>query len=149
MNRRSDDRRPSLHTTAAAAAFLLLFSVCRHPTPPAEKADGTIRGRVLPGAAAGFTGPIYVTAATDNRINVIDWSKRSTILPNFGSFEISELKAGKYYLAAFLDVDKSGDFNAGDFWGGYDADGDGRLDPLTLVGGNTLTVDIALIDRRR
>lgn len=130
--------------------FLLLFAsafACRQPQAPADQADGTITGKVLPGAAAGHTGKITVVAAFTSRMEQIDWSKNRDVLNSFGAFEITDLVGGKYYLAAFLDVNGNSRFDRGDFWGGYDADGDGRLDPVTLIGGKTLTLDIAMIAR--
>lgn len=130
--------------------FLLLITLifaCRQPQAPAEKADGTIIGKVLPGVAAGSSGTIIVVAAATNQLAQIDWTQNRAVLKQFGAFKITDLVGGKYYLAAFLDVNAGNTLDRGDFWGGYDADGDGRLDPVTLTGGKTLEVDLALIDR--
>jgi len=90
---------------------------------------------------------ITVVAASTNELDVIDWTHKRDILNQFGEYEIEELVGGKYYIAAYLDMNGDGQFNQGDYWGGYDANGDGRLDPVTLDGGKRLVVDIAFIGK--
>lgn len=126
---------------------VLALIACQNPETLVDKADGAITGNVLPGEAAGLKGKIYVTAASTNQFDKIDWSQQRDVLSQFGDYEITELVGGKYFIAAFLDVNGSSAPDAGDYWGGYESNGDGRLDAVTLIGGKTLAVDIAFLGR--
>jgi hypothetical protein len=126
---------------------VLALIACQNPETLVDKADGTITGNVLPGEAAGQKGKIYVTATSTNQLDKIDWSKQRDVLSQFGDYEITELVGGKYFIAAFLDVNSSSAPDAGDYWGGYESNGDGRLDAVTLIGGETLVADIAFLSR--
>ena len=127
------------------AFIFLLLSIfnCHNPDTLVDKADGTITGHVAPGDAAGRTGRVVVVADFTNDIQHIDWQKNHDVLSQFGAFEINDLPGGKYYIAAHLDENHNDQQDAGEYWGGYDANGDGRLDPVTLDGGKTLRKDIS------
>lgn len=131
-----------------AFVFLLLtVFACSNPDTLVDKADGTITGEVSPGEAAGRFGRVIVVAGHTNDLNDIDWQKNRDALNTFGVYEIDELPGGKYYIAAHIDENRNDQRDAGEYWGGYDSNGDGRLDPVTLDGGKTLTVDIAFFAR--
>ncbi|RQW04509.1 hypothetical protein EH222_11115, partial [candidate division KSB1 bacterium] len=121
---------------------LCLCATCQNPNTLIDKADSTLTGKVLPGEAAGISGPIYVAASHTNELEKIDWQGQSDLLTRFGTYEIKELTGGKYYIAALLDVNRNAKLDSGDYWGGHDANGDGRLDIVTLAGGKTVVQDI-------
>jgi hypothetical protein len=127
--------------------LLVLAAACENPKTLVDQADGAIIGKVLPGEAAGYRGNIYITATSTNQLDKIDWSIQRDVLSQFGSYEITELVAGKYFIAAFLDVNGTTAPDAGDYWGGYESNGDGHLDAVTLIGGKTLVIDIAFQSR--
>ncbi|MBN1482149.1 hypothetical protein EH223_07825 [candidate division KSB1 bacterium] len=133
---------------------ILLFSliiilgalpVCKNPDTLENKADSTITGQVLPGDAQGRSGPIIVVASRTNELDKIDWTLQRDILSRFGPFEINELIGGTYYIAALLDENRNDQLDSGEYWGGHDANGDGRLDFVQLDGGKTLQQDITFI----
>ncbi len=130
---------------AVVLSFLILAAfvfACKKETL-VDKADGTITGQVAPGEAAGRSGPIIVVVSYTNELDKIDWTRNRDVLSRFGTYEIDELPGGKYYIAAHLDENRNEQRDAGEYWGGYDATGDGRLDPVTLDGGKTLRKDIS------
>jgi len=124
---------------------VLLFSTfsCQNPDTLVDKADGTITGQVAPGEAAGHTGRVIVVVSLTNDVQQINWQKNRDVLNQYGVYEIKELTGGKYYIAAHLDESHNDQRDSGEYWGGYDANGDGRLDPVTLDGGKTLYKDIS------
>jgi hypothetical protein len=126
---------------------LLALIACENPKTLVDKADGAIIGKVLPGEASGYRGKIYVTATSTNQLEQIDWSRHRDVLSQFGDYEITDLVAGKYFIAAYLDVNRNAIPDSGDYWGGYESNGDGLLDAVTLIGGKTLVVDIAFLKR--
>jgi hypothetical protein len=115
---------------------------CNNPEPLSNKADGAIIGNVLPGEAAGTSGPIYVVASRTSDRNAINWTRQNDVLPSHGAFRIEELVEGKYYIAIFRDENRNGAPDSGEPFGGYDANGDGILDPVSLIGGKTVQVDV-------
>jgi hypothetical protein len=123
-------------------ALLLFFLSCKQPENLVNEPDGTIKGNIIPGVAAGRTGSIYVVASYTNDPNETDWTKHSVTLSSFDSYKIKELVAGKYYLLIHLDENKNQQRDPGEPSGGYDTDGDNRVDPVTLIGGKTLEVDL-------
>ena len=128
----------------ASFVFLLLSALsCNNPDTLVDKADGTITGQVAPGEAAGHVGRVIVVVGFTNDVDQIDWQKNRDVLNQYGVYEIDQLPGGKYYIAAHLDENHNNQREAGEYWGGYDANGDGRLDPVTLDGGKTLTKDIS------
>ena len=128
----------------AAFVFLLLSALsCQNPDTLVDKADGTITGQIAPGDAAGHSGRVIVVVSYTNELDAIDWQKNRDVLNQYGAYEIKELPGGKYYVAAHLDANHNDQRDAGEYWGGYDANGDGRLDPVTLDGGKTLRKDIS------
>ncbi len=126
---------------------LLSIFACDNPDTLVDKADGTITGKVAPGEAAGHTGRVIVVISLTNDVQQVDWQKNRDVLNQYGVYEINELPGGKYYIAAHLDENHNNQRDAGEYWGGYDANGDGRLDPVTLDGGKTLTKDISFFAR--
>ena len=118
------------------------LTLCKKSELLSHKADGAIIGNVLPGEAAGKSGPIYVVASRTSDRDAINWSSQNDVLPSHGAFRIDELVEGKYYLIIFLDENRNGVPNPGEPFGGYDANGDGVLDPVTLIGGKTVQVDV-------
>jgi hypothetical protein len=136
-----------VHKLLCLLPLLALLAACENPKTLVEKADGAIIGKVLPGEAAGYRGKIYVTATSTNQLDKIDWSRQRDVLSQFGDYEITDLVAGKYFIAAYLDVNGSSVPDAGDYWGGYESNGDGLLDAVTLIGGKALVVDIAFLKR--
>ena len=121
--------------------YLTVF--CKNAETLVNKADCTITGHIIPGNAAGRNGPIYVVASTTNDQNNINWTKNSLVLSSYGTFKIKDLVAGKYYLIIHMDENHNQQRDVGEPLGGYDANGDERLDPVTLVGGKTLEIDLA------
>ncbi len=119
----------------------LLIIACDSPTPPDQTADGAIRGTVLPGAASGNSGSVIVVANRNNDPMSIDWQRQRDGLSGFGDYEIKELKEGQYFILVHLDANRNGERDAGEYWGGYDGNGDNRLDAVKLIGGETITVD--------
>lgn len=122
--------------------FLGSLLMC-NPDTLVDKADGTLWGQIAPGEAAGRKGPLIVVAAHTNELDKIDWNRNRDELNTFGNYEINELIGGKYYIAAHQDGNRNNQRDAGEYWGGYDANGDGRLDPVTLDGGKSVRKDIA------
>ena len=120
---------------------ILLLAACDSPTLPDQDADGAIRGTILPGSAAGNSGSVIVVANRNNNPNTIDWQRQRDVLSGFGDYEIEELKEGQYFILVHLDADRNGERDAGEYWGGYDGNGDNRLDPVKLIGGEAITVD--------
>ena len=124
--------------------ILFLVSIhCKKAETLVNEADGTIRGNVIAGEAAGKTGFIHVVATHTNAQDEIDWSRNSATLNTFSAYEIEELVAGKYYLVIHLDENRDNTRDPGEPWGGYDSNGDERLDPVTLIGGKTVDVDLS------
>lgn len=122
--------------------FCLLVISCDKPKSLENEPDGTIKGNVIPGEAAGRSGLIRIVASHTNAWDGIDWNINGITLSTFGPYEIKELIAGKYYIIVHLDENKDGTMNSGEAWGGHDTNGDKRLDTVTLIGGNTLNVDV-------
>jgi hypothetical protein len=120
---------------------------CHNPDTLVDKTDSTLTGSVLPGEAAGVSGPIIVVASHTNELEEINWHSQSDVLARFGTYEIKELTGGKYYIVALLDANHNETLDSGEYWGGYDANGDGRLDYVTLDGGKTVAQDISFIGR--
>lgn len=123
--------------------ILVIFFSCQNPATLVDKADSTITGQAAPGEAAGHAGQIIVVVSRTNELKNIDWRKNRDVLHQFGTYEIDELPGGKYYIAAHLDENRNDVRETGEYWGGYDSNGDGRLDPVTLDGGKTLRKDIS------
>jgi len=112
-----------------------------------NKADCTITGQVLPGDAQGTVGSIIVVASHTNDLSKINWAGKRDLLNRFGTYEINELIGGKYYIAALLDANRNDQLDAGEYWGGHDANGDGRLDLVQVDGGKTRVQDISFIKK--
>lgn len=129
------------------AALLVLVTACDNPETLVDKADGTITGSILPGVAGTASGKIYVVASYTNDLQDVDWTRNRDVLGRFGTYEINELPGGKYYLAMYLDQNNNEALDSGEFWGGYEANGDRRLDLVTLDGGKTLMKDITFLGR--
>ena len=127
--------------------LIVLIAACNSPTPPDQEADGTIRGTILPGTASGNSGSVIVVANRNNDPNTIDWQRQRDVLSGFGDYEIEELKEGQYFILVHLDADRDGERDAGEYWGGYDGNGDNRLDAVRLVGGETITVDATFFNQ--
>ncbi len=125
----------------------LLLGACENPDTLVDKTDSTLTGQVLPGVAGTTSGKIYVVASQTNNLADIDWTRNRDVLGRFGTYEINELPGGKYYIAAFLDENKNETLDQDEFWGGYEANGDNRLDLVTLDGGKTVTRDITFLAR--
>lgn len=125
--------------------LLTMPPACKNPDTLENKADSTITGQVLPGDAQGRSGPIIVVASFTNELDKIDWTGRRDVLTRFGTFEINELIGGTYYIAALLDENRNDQLDSGEFWGGHDANGDGRLDVVRVDGGKTVRQDITFI----
>jgi hypothetical protein len=123
--------------------ILLSMLFCSNPDTLVDKADGTITGDVAPGEAAGRTGRVIIVVSFTNEMDNIDWQQNRDVLGQFGVYEIDELPGGKYYIAAHIDENRNDQRDSGEYWGGYDSNGDGRLDPVTLEGGKTLRKDIS------
>jgi hypothetical protein len=128
-------------------AILNLLLACQNPDTLENEKDSTITGQVLPGEAQGASGSIIVVAASTNELENIDWSIRRDVISRFGTYEIDELIGGKYYIAVFLDANRNEQLERGEYWGGHDANGDGRLDLVTVDGGKTLVQDISFIEK--
>ena len=131
--------------------FILILTVsflfnCKKAETLANKADGIITGNVLAGIAGNSSGQIYVVASFTSDQDQTDWSKNSVTLKTFDQYKIQELVGGKYYLMLHLDSNRNHIRDLKEFWGGYDANGDGRLDPVALAGGETLTIDLSFFD---
>ena len=122
---------------------LIAFPACQNPDTLVGKADSTLTGKVLQGIAAGKSGAIFVVASHTNELDKIDWGSQRDILTRFGTYEIKELVGGKYYIAAFMDANGNDKPDSGEYWGGHDTNGDGRLDYVTLDGGKTVVQDIS------
>ncbi|MBN1560279.1 hypothetical protein JW998_08515 [candidate division KSB1 bacterium] len=120
---------------------------CQNPDTLVDKTDGTLTGNVLPGEAANASGPIFVVASYTNELEEVNWQSQSTVLTRFGTYEIKELAGGKYYIVALLDANRNETLDSGEYWGGHDANGDGRLDYVMLAGGKRLVQDISFIGR--
>lgn len=118
-----------------------------NPDTLENKADSTITGKVLPGDAQGASGPIIVVASHTNNVADINWSGQRDVLNRFGSYEIDELVGGKYYIAVLLDANRNNQIDSGEFWGGHDANGDGRLDVVQVLGGKTTVQDVTFIKK--
>lgn len=125
--------------------IVLLFFItggCSNPESLENEPDGSIRGNVIPGEAAGRSGQIRIVASRTSEWEDIDWDTNAITLSAYGAYEIEELTAGKYYVIIHLDENRNGSVDSGEPWGGHDTNGDKRLDPVTIVGGNTVTVDV-------
>lgn len=127
--------------------IVVIFLGC-NPDTLENKADSTIMGQVLPGDAQGTTGSIIVVASHTNNLLDINWTGKRDVLNRFGSYEIDELVGGKYYIAVLLDENKNDKIDSGEYWGGHDANGDGRLDVVQVLGGKTTVQDVTFIERR-
>jgi len=128
-------------------ASFVLFIACHNPDTLIDKADSVITGRVLPGEAAGQGGPIIVVISHTNELEKVNWTVHRDILSRFGNYKVEELTGGKYYIIAHLDENRNEKLDRGEYWGGHDANGDSRLDYVTLDGGTTLVQDISFIAR--
>ena len=122
--------------------IVLCACFCRKAENLTNLADGIIEGDILPGEAAGYTGPIHVVASFTNDLEKITWSGSQHVVTNRNAYKIKELVAGKYYVIMYMDVNRNDRIDSGEPLGGYEADGDDRFDPVTLAGGETLKVDI-------
>lgn len=127
--------------------LLLMAIILLNCTPDTleNKADSTITGQVLPGDAQGTSGSIIVVATHTNNLQDINWAGKRDVLSRFGSYEIDELVGGKYYIAVLLDANRNNTIDSGEFWGGHDANGDGRLDLVQVLGGKTTVQDVSFI----
>ncbi|MEE4312833.1 MAG: hypothetical protein V2J62_13300 [candidate division KSB1 bacterium] len=123
-------------------SLFVIAGGCSSPKSLENEPDCSIRGNVIPGEAAGRSGQIHVVASRTSEWDDIDWNVNAITLSSYGAYEIEELTAGKYFVIIHLDEDRNGSVDAGEAWGGHDTNGDKRLDPVTLVGGNTVTVDV-------
>lgn len=133
-------------------AYFVLFVVvvsllnC-NPDTLENKADSTITGKVLPGDAQGTNGSIIVVASQTNNLEQINWNGQRDVLNRFGGYEINELVGGKYYIAVLLDANRNNALDSGEYWGGHDSNGDGRLDVVQVLGGKTVVQDISFIEK--
>jgi hypothetical protein len=125
------------------SGLIVLFGC--NPDTLENKADSTVTGKVLPGDAQGTSGAIIVVASHTNNLQDINWAGKRDVLNRFGSYEIDELVGGKYYIAVLLDANRNNALDSGEFWGGHDANGDGRLDLVQVLGGKTTEQDISFI----
>jgi uncharacterized protein (DUF2141 family) len=114
--------------------------------------NNTITGTatLAPGVVGDLAGAVASVYATPD-----DWSsdvyiKRVTVSGsgNQVDFTISGLDDGTYYLDVWQDVDGSGTWTSGDLAGVYGsldpATGAANLDPITLSGGETKSVEVSV-----
>jgi len=124
----------------------LLLLNCSTQDPLSEKADSTLMGTVYPGIASGQKGHITVVVSETSFQENINWDVNVNHLTSFGTYEIKELVGGKYYIITHMDTNGNGQRDRDEYWGGYDANGDGRLDPVSVIGGETTIADITFFD---
>lgn len=103
-------------------AVLLIFSLACGKTAPAST-EGTISGTLtLPAGVSGDLNNtrVAIYASYD------DWNYDRTLKyvaasgsGASASYTISDVTPGNYYLDAWKDVDNSGGYTTGDFWGCY------------------------------
>ncbi|RJP73237.1 MAG: hypothetical protein C4532_04800, partial [Candidatus Abyssobacteria bacterium SURF_17] len=89
------------------------------------------------------SGTIYVGVFNNPDLDLVNSLVAGTAMPAPGPYSFTNLVAGTYYLAAFMDTNADGQYQITEPWGDYYTEQD-RVAPVTVGENETVNVDFSI-----